>query len=164
MNLATPFDFGDERFSIDPSGRDIPLFRPSRRGPEVDWTPVEEWQLPAAISCRLFNAETAHLTPDALAVTIGASPQDPPLDETELHAGNLSEWTIPPGLFFVAIVDPHSGRLMLVDPLAGDDRLYVPRYHYGFSADIGAGTYDRSASVRTESVTLFPMAATTPDR
>ena len=162
VNLATPFDFGDERFSIDPSGRDIPLFRPSRRGPEVDWTPVEEWQLPAAISCRLFNAETAHLTPDALAITIGTSPQDPPLDETELHAGNLSEWTIPPGLFFVAIVDPHTGRLMLVNPLAGDDRLYVPRYHYGFSADLGAGTYDRSASVRTESVTLFPDGGNDP--
>ena len=162
VNLATPFDFGDERFSIDPSGRDIPLFRPSRRGPEVDWTPVEEWQLPAAISCRLFNAETTHLTPDALAVTVGTSPQDPPLDETELHAGNLSEWTIPPGLFFVAIVDPHTGRLMLVNPLAGDDQLYVPRYHYGFSADLGAGTYDRSASVRTESVTLFPDGGNDP--
>jgi hypothetical protein len=62
MNLATPFDFGAERFLIDPSGRDIPLFRPSRRGPEVDWTPVEEWQLPAAILCRLFNADGASRT------------------------------------------------------------------------------------------------------
>ena len=46
VNLPTPFDFGNGRFSIDPSGRDITLFRPSRRGPDVEWTPVEEWQLP----------------------------------------------------------------------------------------------------------------------
>ncbi len=141
VNLATPFDFGAERFSVDPSGRDIPLFRPSRRGPDVDWTTVEEWQLPAAIPCRLFNAQTAHLVPDALAVTIGSMPQDPPLDETQLHAGNLSEWTLPPGLPFAAIVDPHTGRLMLSNPLAGNDQLYAPRYHYGFSADLGAGPY-----------------------
>ena len=162
VNFATPFDFGNERFSIDPSGRDLPLFRPSRRGPEVEWTPVEEWQLPAAIPCRLFNAEKLHLTPDALAVTIGAAPQDPPLDETGLHAGNLSNWTLPAGLFFRAIVDPQSARLMLVNPLAAAEQLYVPRYHYGFSADLGAGTYDRSASVRTEAVTLFPDGGNAP--
>jgi hypothetical protein len=106
--------------------------------------------------------QTAHLVPDALAVTIGATPQDPPLDETELHAGNLSTWTLPPGLPFTAIIDPLTGRLTLVNPLAGNDQLYVPRYNYGFSADLGAGSYDRSASVRTEAVTLFPKGGNSP--
>ena len=162
VNLATPFDFGDGRFSIDPSGRDVALFRPSRRGPDVEWTPVEEWQLPAAIPCRLFNVEKDHLVPDALAVTIGTGPQDPPLDETQLHAANLSTWTLPSGLLFEAVVDPHTARLVLVNPLAGNDRLFVPRYHYGFSAGLGAGTYDRSASVRTEAVTSFPDGGNAP--
>jgi hypothetical protein len=163
VNLATPFDFGDKRFSIDPSGRDIPLFRPGRRGPEVDWTPVEEWQLPASIPCRLFNEEKEHLIPEALAVTIGSMPQDPPLDKTGLHAGYLSNWTLPNALAFAAVVDPHLGRLMLVNPLTGGERFYIPRHHYGFSADLGAGTYDRAASVRTEGVTAFPDGGNDPD-
>jgi hypothetical protein len=162
VNLATPFDFGNGRFSIDPSGRDVPLFRPSRRGSHVQWTPTEEWQLPDEIACRLFNAEKRHLVPDALAVTLGDMPQDPPLDATELHAGNLSEWNLPAGLSFRAVVDPHLGRLMLVEALAAGERLYVPRYHYGFPAEIGAGTYDRSASVSRDPATAFPNGGTDP--
>jgi hypothetical protein len=162
VNLATPFDFGNGRFSIDPSGRDIALFRPSRRGPDVDWMPVEEWQLPAAIPCRLFNSQASHLIPDALAVTVGAGPKDPRLDETQLHAGNLSTWTLPAGLPFEAVVDPSTARLIVVNPLAGNDRLFVPRYYYGFSGGVGAGTYDRSASVRTDPVTSFPDGGDVP--
>ena len=68
--LVTPYRFDDQRFMIDPSGRDRALFArgvrrfaetPSVRRMEesgVGWTPAEEWQMPAPMSCRLFNKAT----------------------------------------------------------------------------------------------------------
>ena len=55
-------------------------------------------------------------------------------------AGNLSDWTAnAPGKRLV--IDPEQGRfLFLSDEHPGD---VTVSYHYGFSGEIGAGTYDR---------------------
>lgn len=55
VRFATPFSFADERFSVDPSGRDIPLFRPDQRSNLDDWRIPQEWEFPAPIPCRLLG-------------------------------------------------------------------------------------------------------------
>lgn len=42
-------------FSVDPSGRDVPLFMPRRRPNDWDdWTATREWDLPQPIRCRVL--------------------------------------------------------------------------------------------------------------
>jgi hypothetical protein len=61
VKFATPADLGNGRFTFDPSGRDIPLFRPDQRRSSDqircprDWQLPQEWQLPAPIPCRLLG-------------------------------------------------------------------------------------------------------------
>jgi hypothetical protein len=55
VNFATAVHLGNRRFTFDPSGRDIPLFRPDQRLALRDWQPVQDWQLPAPIPCRLLG-------------------------------------------------------------------------------------------------------------
>jgi hypothetical protein len=51
----TPFDFGQGRYTLDPSGRDSPLFRPKRRL-RGECVPAAEWRLRGPIDCDLLNA------------------------------------------------------------------------------------------------------------
>ena len=65
MRLATAFDFGDGRFTFDPSGRDIQLFQPRQRPEEGDpCHGVREWELPAPLTCRRLNAARLRLERD----------------------------------------------------------------------------------------------------
>lgn len=78
----------------------------------------------------------AVLIPNAVRVREGANP----VAREQVTAGDLGAWTLsPPGRRVV--IDPERGRLRFVGAAPGAD-LGV-RYHYGFSAPIGAGTYDR---------------------
>ncbi|MCW3475297.1 hypothetical protein [Limobrevibacterium gyesilva] len=74
---ATALDLGAERFVIDPSGRDVPLFRPGLRGDPLAWRPAREWEEMAPIPCRLLNAANYLLTQDG--VPAGLEPQLAPL-------------------------------------------------------------------------------------
>src|SRR5262249_44408876 len=62
VKFATAVDFGEGRFTFDPSGRDIPLFRPDQRPEPQDWRPPSEWEFPAAMSCRLLGAASYTVT------------------------------------------------------------------------------------------------------
>lgn len=61
VKFATPDNLENGRFTFDPSGRDIPLFRPDQRRSSDpiraprDWQLSQEWQLPAPIPCRLLG-------------------------------------------------------------------------------------------------------------
>jgi hypothetical protein len=63
IRFATPVDLGAGRFTFDPSGRDIALFR---RSPQFapsfqpglgddDCAPIEEWRVTAPLPCRLLG-------------------------------------------------------------------------------------------------------------
>jgi len=63
IHFATPVDLGGDRYTFDPSGRDVALFR---RSPEFaptfqpglgvdDCLPLEEWRVTAPIPCRLLG-------------------------------------------------------------------------------------------------------------
>lgn len=67
IDLPTPVTIAPNRFTLDPSGRDVPLFQrgqASARPPDQ----IRETDVPQAILCRRFNATTHLLSPEALAV------------------------------------------------------------------------------------------------
>nr|AWJ66043.1 hypothetical protein [uncultured bacterium] len=75
--FPTPFALDDEHFAIDPSGRDVPLFRPDARDyhdvrdiEDARCPPMAEWRVEAPIPCRLLNdaayLPVAETTPAAL--------------------------------------------------------------------------------------------------
>lgn len=77
LTLTTPVDLDEQRFTLDPSGRDIQLFQPRNRPDTGEvWEPVREWQVPMPLTCRRLNAarfrlDTADI-PLGLADEIGA--------------------------------------------------------------------------------------------
>ncbi|MEM9088871.1 MAG: hypothetical protein AAGC93_09025 [Cyanobacteria bacterium P01_F01_bin.53] len=64
VQFATAVDFGEGRFTFDPSGREIPLFRPDQRGELEDWRSPQEWEFPAPIPCRLLGDARYQLSAD----------------------------------------------------------------------------------------------------
>jgi len=64
----------------------------------------------------------------------------------ESSAGNLSAWLGALPTDKSLVVDPIRGRFQVADTLTD---VRVARYLYGFSGPIGAGTYDRRASLLT---------------
>lgn len=62
----------DRSFTIDPLGRDHPLFaRPDRPLSFDRWVRLRPWQVPAPISCELLNQAVFILTPEAVAEVVG---------------------------------------------------------------------------------------------
>jgi len=76
VKFATPADLGNGRFTFDPSGRDIPLFRPDQRLGSQDCRSPQEWQLPAPIPCRLLGDARYTISTDTLdeLVSLGLAP------------------------------------------------------------------------------------------
>jgi hypothetical protein len=137
VESATPYEINDWSFTFDPSGRDIPLFMPRNRPDDWDeWRSALEWELPAQIRCRVLNYAKSALVPDAISVEAPEGEIAP----AQIVAGDLSDWSAnPPGKRLV--IDPGRGRLLFLgDAPDGDVKV---TYHYGFSGEIGAGTYDR---------------------
>lgn len=159
---ATPFDFGIQRFTFDPSGRDIALFRLSQRTGNAVWTPVEEWQLPAPIPCRLLETFRENLIPDAVALAVAPDEEADAFPPAAIQAGNLVEWSLPAAAGIEALIDPVRGRFVLTSAPAAGDEVYAMRHCYGFSGEVGAGTYDRSQSVEQDGVTDFDGAIDEP--
>jgi hypothetical protein len=58
---ATPVDLGGDCYAVDPSGRDVALFRPGLRADPQSWRPAREWEVAAPIPCRLLNAANYQL-------------------------------------------------------------------------------------------------------
>jgi hypothetical protein len=144
---ATPCDLGSQRFTFDPSGRDISLFRPSQKIGSTNPTRVQEWQLPAPIPCRLLEQFKPDLIPKAVALAVAATEDAAALPAHAIQAGNLATWSLPGAPGIEAFVDPVLGRFLLTSAPAGQEKVYALHYHYGLSSEVGAGTYVRSQSV-----------------
>jgi hypothetical protein len=82
--------------------------------------------------------------PRVNAIGLGLDPT-PKLDAVDIDAGDLLDWNATPPVPLddrvSVVIDPARGRLFVVT--SGTPTLN--RYLYGFSADIGAGPYDRLA-------------------
>jgi hypothetical protein len=71
---VTPFRLDATHYTLDPSGRDVPLFQPGAEQPppgpgqsfeqSFDCTPRREWSVRAPITCRRLNAATFLLDDD----------------------------------------------------------------------------------------------------
>ncbi|MGJ8628236.1 MAG: hypothetical protein ACSHXB_14845 [Sulfitobacter sp.] len=71
LRRTTPFDFGEGRFALDPSGRDAPLFQPGQ--PMVDGCRSgAEWEVRKPMPCALFNDGRYQITPDVAGVAVGS--------------------------------------------------------------------------------------------
>lgn len=232
VNFATPEDLDNGRYTFDPSGRDIPLFRPDQTADLDRCDATREWQLPAPTPCRLLGAASYRITdgllddlfgmglsqaavdelgryagvlfrnearlretvesldqsaailamfdellagaitgespkarlipspvqadPSTVAVAEGADMGAAPIEHQSIAAGNLEDWgaslSLPPEQTLV--IDPERGRFLFLTPPTQD--VWVPVYHFGFSGDIGAGTYDKRNVLETENVTPIP--------
>ena len=71
VNFAMAANFGEGRFTFDPSGRDIPLFRPDLGGDPEKCLATREWELPAPIPCRLLGAANYRITDGLIDTLIG---------------------------------------------------------------------------------------------
>ena len=106
-----------------------------------------------------------HLIPRAVEIVLGADSGVPALPHEVVMAGNLQDW----GASLIvspdkrAVIDPERGRFVLLDEPEANEQVFVPRYHYGFSGPIGAGTYDRRRSVAVEDVSDVPGGALNAD-
>lgn len=151
---------GTTGYTVDPSGRDIPLFMPGNRlqDPSGDrrasadwgrWFSAREWELPAPMRCRLLAHNKAVLLPQdktarsSEALRVENAPGSI-IPSTFSIAANLADWKLSaPGMNFNLAVDPERGRLLFLGGAPQPGSGATVEYHYGFSGPIGAGTYAR---------------------
>jgi hypothetical protein len=102
------------------------------------------------------SAKRHLLDPSEPALSIDTAPPAAPIAGERIAAGNLANWAAVVANKD-AIVDPDRGRFKLLGapPVAAAVRV---GYGIGFSGDLGAGSYDRGASVLPPPKTLVPLA------
>ena len=71
LRAVTPFDLGGGRSTVDPSGRDAPLYAPAQRPDPDDCHPPAEWEMPAPIRCRLLGAAAFEITGAVVGALVG---------------------------------------------------------------------------------------------
>ena len=126
-------------FAFDPTGRQIPLFTPARRGGNdygESWVPVGIWQLPMPLTTPLWQAVSRAGLPNP-----GPAAYPDP---------NASLWPAALSVSATGTGDPVNPSLVTVWPEVGRFRLgpgapgdVEVSYHYGLFSRIGAGPYDR---------------------
>ncbi len=150
VNQSTPVQNGD-CYTFDPTGRRIPLFAAASRPLGDTWISPSEWQLPTPISTPLLKTSIAN--PDTVELYAALDS-----DGVTLQANSLGVFT-KPGSFYELIdvsriaalgeppapaqqvlIIPESGLFEVLQPLDGP---VTVSYNYGFSAPMGAGSYDR---------------------
>jgi hypothetical protein len=133
-----------QRFLFDPLGKDIPLF--TQPDPEDEITHLAEpINVPDPIARRTLAQQLSQYYGEQKSVWIEG------VDIGLIDICNLSDagggtWAHTPPSGRIAI-DPALGRIF-----CGDSQAHPPRvlYHYGFSADMGGGEYDRTATLSTD--------------
>ena len=155
---------GPHCFTFSVLGNDAPLFL--KPEPEADPTHIaDEFNLPVPMRRRLLHGHVARLYDPAKSFFIwkgvkrGKSIE---LEEIPLHEivpADLSGWRYLPRMGTVA-VDPVLGRIAFPPRHAPKHGVWVS-YHYGFSADLGGGEYERSLSQPGESE-IYPVVQDGP--
>jgi hypothetical protein len=126
-------------YVFSPLGNDIPLFRRAQdiRAP---FDGATEHNVPDPVRRRALyeRLEDFYGERSSIAVWDG----EIPIDRERVAVCDLTDWvhTVPADR--TVAIDPALGRVAFAEPPAAEVRV---RYHYGFSADIGGGSYDRSA-------------------
>ncbi len=133
-------DAGVHCYTFSVLGNDAPLY--TRPEPEPGPTHIaEESNLPVAIKRRAFEARKGDYYGPGKSLEILEEDSRKPVSPERIVAADLTGWHYRPRRGQVA-VDPELGRIAF-NPRQVPSRVWVS-YHYGFSADIGGGEYDRS--------------------
>jgi len=138
---------GDHRYHFSSLGNPIPLFHhPLRQGDDAGL--AREIHVPAPIRPTAFYNDlesfATGLTPATTYYGVGKSlliiKDGTEVPSTDIICKNLKNWApVPPGKVGVDVV---RGRLAFATG-EGPESEVVVSYHYGFSADIGGGQYER---------------------
>lgn len=143
-------EIGPNCFHFSVLGNDTQLYTPP---PQVEPTPsldltAQELNKPQPIRRRPFEKSQLNKTYDfygpgkSFQIWVGLPRQAIPPEQ--VVAADLSDWTYRPLPGQVA-VDPVLGRIAFPPNQVRRQSVWVS-YHYGFSADIGGGEYDRTLS------------------
>jgi len=144
-------------------GNDAPLY--VKPEPEAEDTHVaEELNLPIPIDRRAFAARKGDYYGPGKSLRIWVGEPDPQSSKNsknrktvlravpvgEIVAADLTDWAYQPRKGQVA-VDPKLGRIAFPPRHLPQRGVWVS-YHYGFSADVGGGEYDRTLSQPADAV------------
>ncbi len=132
-------DTAKGRYRFDAFGHDVPLYTLPIEEPEPTHI-ADETNLPVPIRRRVLLEQLADYYGEGKSFCIWIDGAKEPVDLKDLVSADLSDWNYSfqesqPGV----AVDPQLGRILF----AQSPRKVHVAYHYGFSADIGGGEYDR---------------------
>jgi hypothetical protein len=102
-----------------------------------------------------------HLWPGAVAVTIAASAGADPLLRHQARGADLANW----GAAIVveadrrALIDPLRGRILLTGAIGSGAALFAGLHHFGLANPVGAGPFDRAATLSPEGSVTGTMPA-----
>lgn len=137
----------DHRYLFDPLGTDMQLF--TRPEPEPDISHLSKpINVPLPISRRLMHERLGEYYGPGKSIHVEVDGEEK--DPEAVMACNLGDvpgdaWAYTPPDRKIAI-DPVLGRIAFPEALPETARVLVT-YHYGFSAEMGGGEYDRAASL-----------------
>ena len=148
------------RYRFSPLNHDQPLFTRPETEDEITQlsTPLN---VPLPIGRRVFHERKTDFYSEgdirrSVCLYVGSADPLPAIPIASVRICNLSDdgatWAHLPGAGLYAI-DPVLGRIALPPGLAADTRVEVD-YHYGFSADLGGGEYERAQSFGAAVATL----------
>jgi hypothetical protein len=152
---ANPYKFSQAEpygvkniYSFDPSGRQIPLFRSRNRSQDSkkwldsrketgenwnSWELAQEWELPDKIRCGLLNTI---IEKDRLPLSLWLQVTGKPFNPVAGDVSNKDQLATNNDV----LIDPEKGLFTFKTAVKKAKQV---SYCYGFSGDIGAGTYDR---------------------
>ena len=140
--------FADRRFMFSPLGNNTPLF--TDPVPEESITHLAEpINVPMPISRRVLDQYLDRYYGDGRSLYLRVDGVE--IDSSLIRVCNLStvlpgsNWAHTPLAGDSIAIDPQLGRLVLGDDYAAD-AVVEALYHYGFSADMGGGEYERADS------------------
>jgi hypothetical protein len=149
----------DRRYFFSPLGSNTPLFNSPETEEEITHLATPQ-NVPMPISRRVLDAylDTYYGKESGKSIFIKANGSD--IDSSEIVVCNLSDgagtqWAHTPPKGKVAI-DPVLGRIAFADAPSGPP---LVTFHYGFSADMSGGEYDRAKTFDDELKPVVQVAA-----
>ncbi len=143
--------FNDRRYTFSPLGNDAPLFTDPI--PEKYITHLAEpINVPLPISRRVLDANLDRYYGEGKSLYLKVNGAE--IDISKIIVCNLStvlpgsDWAHTPVSGDNIAIDPELGRLVLGNSYSVGDTVEV-FYHYGFSADMGGGEYERADTFDT---------------
>lgn len=143
LTLSPAFQLDAHRFLLGPLGNNTELFNRPETEQEITHlaTPAN---VPMPISRRMFNDSPADLYGRGSSLSLRVNDAD--VEASEIVVCNLSDlnsgWAHQPPVGKIG-VDPVLGRIAFNTSDAAPSAVVVS-YHYGFSADMGGGEYNRA--------------------